>query len=199
MTVEKWFSTPIYVNNITGEELQKIQDELEKGINEFKSVYTFEKKQDWNINSASLSNPDFNRNFIFEYKQNFLFESIKKNLYQYMMLIEAPMHSVSKFKLTESWLTQTLKNEYHHTHSHSISNISGVYYYKTNEKDGDIFFETPVFQTEISKPFNYLPNRVHYTPIVGRLILFPGWLKHGTKVNTTDNERISLSFNISFI
>ena len=29
-------------------------------------------------------------------------------------------------------------------------------------------------------------------------MMFPGWLKHGVYTNTTDNTRISISFNIEF-
>ena len=32
----------------------------------------------------------------------------------------------------------------------------------------------------------------------GGLILFPGWLKHGINMNNSDEERISVSFDITF-
>ena len=37
-----------------------------------------------------------------------------------------------------------------------------------------------------------------HKPEVGKILLFPGWLKHGINTNNTDNIRISLSFNICF-
>ena len=35
-----------------------------------------------------------------------------------------------------------------------------------------------------------------YPPLVNKIILFPGWTPHEVSVNRTDEERISLSFNI---
>ena len=35
-------------------------------------------------------------------------------------------------------------------------------------------------------------------PTEGELILFPGWLDHGVQTNDTDDERVSVSFNIRF-
>ena len=32
----------------------------------------------------------------------------------------------------------------------------------------------------------------------GLLLLWPSNIKHGTQTNSTDNERLSLSFNINF-
>ena len=35
-------------------------------------------------------------------------------------------------------------------------------------------------------------------PIQGSMLLFPGYLVHGIKTNTSDHDRLSLSFNIVF-
>ena len=35
-----------------------------------------------------------------------------------------------------------------------------------------------------------------YPPQEGRLILFPAWLSHGVRENETDEDRISISFNL---
>lgn len=34
------------------------------------------------------------------------------------------------------------------------------------------------------------------SPVDGMFILFPDWLEHGVSTQTTDGERISISFNI---
>ena len=65
-------------------------------------------------------------------------------------------------------------------------------------RDGDLFFEDPRPSSCTSIATNNLANRIRYTPQVGKLVLFPGWLPHGIMTNTTDNKRVSLSFNISF-
>ncbi len=40
-------------------------------------------------------------------------------------------------------------------------------------------------------------DRVSYTPVAGRLILFPSWLEHDVEANMSDHERISISFNMN--
>ena len=65
----------------------------------------------------------------------------------------------------------------------------------TLSKDGDIFFEPPFPQMKQSKVFYQHSASWDHIPDPGKLILFPGWLPHGVKTNTTDTDRISLSFN----
>ena len=91
------------------------------------------------------------------------------------------------------------KGNYAHIHKHGFSDISGVYYYRTNGSDGDIFFETPVTETGCSKFWSNHSLTFNIAPEKGLIILFPGWLSHGVRTNTTDNQRISLSFNINYI
>ena len=42
-----------------------------------------------------------------------------------------------------TWFSLFKKGNYAHIHDHGKADISGVYYYKTNEKDSDIFFQPP--------------------------------------------------------
>ena len=37
---------------------------------------------------------------------------------------------------------------------------------------------------------------IEYIPNDGDILLFPAWLMHNTMANTTDEDRISVSFNI---
>ena len=90
------------------------------------------------------------------------------------------------------------KGNYAHIHKHGFSDISGVYYYRTNGSDGDIFFETPVTETGCSKFWMNHSLTFSIPPEKGLILLFPGWLSHGVRTNTTDNQRISLSFNINY-
>ena len=40
------------------------------------------------------------------------------------------------------------------------------------------------------------PQSMEFIPCDGELILFPSWLMHNTCPNVTDEERISVAFNI---
>ena len=97
-----------------------------------------------------------------------------------------------------SWINKFQKGSYAHIHSHSTTDISGVYYYKAEPDSGSIFFESPVSQASCTDAWVQLTNRFAIPPKPGLLVLFPGWLWHGVSTNFTDHERISISWNIKF-
>ena len=99
-----------------------------------------------------------------------------------------------------SWFSMYKGGEknYAHVHNHNDADISGVYYYKTNGSDGDIYFKTPNPFLDSTKCFKSAGNPVSVSPKEGMLILFPGWLQHGVRTNITNDTKISLSFNIYY-
>ena len=84
------------------------------------------------------------------------------------------------------------------------SSLSGVYYVRSNEQSGRIRFRDPragkrmdpwpVAADEEADQRHW--DRVHYKPVAGRLIMFPSWLEHDVEPNMSDEERISISFNM---
>jgi len=59
---------------------------------------------------------------------------------------------------------------------------------------------TPVYDPERCAAETW--NEVHYQPIEGRLIGFPGWIEHETQPNPSpvegpERDRISISFSLS--
>jgi len=97
-----------------------------------------------------------------------------------------------------TWFSLFKKGNYAHIHNHGLADISGVYYYKTNGKDGKIFFESPNPHFDTSRCYFWKGYRREYDPEEGHILLFPSWLRHGVETNQTDDVRISLSFNIKF-
>jgi ectoine hydroxylase-related dioxygenase (phytanoyl-CoA dioxygenase family) len=51
----------------------------------------------------------------------------------------------------------------------------------------------PAFAERNMKNF----EEVYFDEQPGRIILFPGWLKHYTEANQSDQDRVILSFNLS--
>ena len=121
-------------------------------------------------------------------------KSIHNHLLTYLGLLHYPVSNL-RYE-TDSWFTMFKKGNYAHVHSHGTADVSGVYYFKTNQKDGDIFFEPPLPQLKQSKLFYNHSGSWSHTPKEGKLMLFPGWLSHGVRTNTTDFDRIGISFNI---
>tara|TARA_B100000131_G_scaffold76325_1_gene72851 strand:- start:1101 stop:1667 length:567 start_codon:yes stop_codon:yes gene_type:complete len=183
--IENLFSTPIYVARV--DNFDKIQQEIEETL----------KKTDFSMISGwgrthYLSTTDFNDDII----DKSLKKEIKKHLFKYKTEISSNFE-YSDYEMI-SWFTKCGKDNYAHMHNHGASDISGVYYHKTNGEDGNLFFHTPNPFLDTNNFYMHLGNQWEHTPFEGKLLLFPGWLMHGVRENPTDNERISLSFNITF-
>jgi len=189
MPVENWFSTPIYYEYISNRE--KINHDLYQVFDKI----SFDKKNFWGGKTHSVSDASFSTNFIEEYQLINFQKEIENHVRQYVLLLGS--NCSDNFEIKTSWFTNTKSGEYTRIHNHSYSDISGVYYLKTNQKDGDLTFISPTPSLS-STVFAKLGDTVSYKPEIGKIILFPGWLYHAVEENDTDENRISISFNIYF-
>jgi len=99
------------------------------------------------------------------------------------------------------WGNINPKGGFNFTHVHPSGWMSGVYYIQLPEGNNEIVFEDPRparlmdFQRSCLIKDEYFS---HY-PKVGELLLFPSWLPHFVSPNTSDENRITISFNIELI
>ena len=105
------------------------------------------------------------------------------------------------FAITNCWTNINPKGESHRIHSHPNNYLSGVYYVRAPEKSGDIVFHDPrpqsiVLLPQVAErtPFNASKHSI--TPKEGTLLVFHSWFQHLVEANQSDEERISISFNI---
>ena len=103
------------------------------------------------------------------------------------------------------WINVNKPGDYNIKHTHPTSDLSGVLWVKAPENCGNIVFDSPfAFQThnevesytdEFRNLNNY--NHCHYfNPIEGRILVFPSHLQHHVLHNKSEEDRISVSFNI---
>lgn len=112
--------------------------------------------------------------------------------------------SKKKFKLELSnfWINENFKYSHNQVHIHPYSHFSGVFYINVPKDSGNIFFLRPDFTSnmfDVSSIFYESPLNISQKIIknyTNQFLLFPSTLMHGVHVNTTDNSRISLSFNL---
>ena len=105
-----------------------------------------------------------------------------------------------KFKLTQSWTTLSKKDEFHHHHTHPNTIFSAVYYAQT--ESGQLEF---VFEPRMREGFNFSYKIKEYNPFnslswtfevkTGDVVIFPGWILHGTTRNESDIDRIVIGAN----
>lgn len=189
MPVENWFCTPVYYNYIS--DLENVQNELACSYKKC----NFSKSSAWGISTHSVSDPTFSTNLIQQHQLASFENQIKLNVLQYLKQINSSC--ARNFKISSCWFTNTTLGQHTRIHNHRYADISGVYYYKTNCKDGSLVFVSPVPALS-SMIYANSNDTVSYAPDIGKIILFPGWLYHTVDENETGDERISVSFNIYF-
>ena len=101
--------------------------------------------------------------------------------------------------LENLWVNINPKYSYNQAHVHPEARLSGVFYVDAPEKSGDICFTRAdgyAMGTAAPLMTRYSSAEWCYAPKKNRLLNFPAWLQHHVKANLSDEDRISLSFNI---
>ena len=98
------------------------------------------------------------------------------------------------------WVNINPPGSYNHLHNHLNSVLSGVYYIDATPEQGNIQFERNDngeyhIPDVVTQETYYTSTRATYAAKTGALYIFPGWLKHSVQGNTTQKDRISISFN----
>ena len=182
--IESLFPIPIYST--------KIDREFTKQELHFLK----EQKNHYSKNTGNISTKD---NYILNRKE---FKNIKKFLDQcckdYLERIISPKNNIELY-ITQSWLNYTEENEYHHTHEHPNSVVSGVLYFDCDKENDKIKFSNPIryqqIKPEIDK-YNIWNSHTWWLPVeTGQLLMFPSSTTHQVDTKQGTNTRISLAFN----
>jgi len=106
-------------------------------------------------------------------------------------------------EITACWATVLAKGAAHRMHSHPNNFLSAVYYLRTHAGADSINFHDPRNQTGIIRPpvvelTAENTDQVVVTVNDGTLLMFPSYLEHSVDATTSEEERISISFNAMF-
>ena len=106
----------------------------------------------------------------------------------------------NEFTMTQSWATITRKSESHHHHDHPNTIFSAVYYAQAEGGLLEFSFKPRIregynFTYEIKdwNSFNSVTWRVEVK--TGDIVIFPGWISHGTTENDVEVDRIVIGAN----
>lgn len=109
----------------------------------------------------------------------------------------------SNLKIYNMWINVNNPGSLNKIHIHHNSILSGVYYVKCNFDSGNLIFhrnfieEFSIFNLGEIENTNFLSHsEIHYAPEEKKLILFPSFSAHSVGINKSNEERISISFNI---
>lgn len=103
-------------------------------------------------------------------------------------------------KLHQMWACINKRHDQNLIHSHTNNyNLSGVYYVNVPQDSGDIVFRDPR-PGALSAPYRLFKDdcdHASFTPFVGLTILFPSYLEHFVLPSRSDEDRISISFDLT--
>mgnify|MGYP006282474771 CR=1 FL=1 len=198
------YPTPLYEERIEEPLLSPLQEELLSAYRKMQELGKFEQFPAKPGQYHSVSDATFKKGTLQHFHPVEIFEEVLHiNAIRYMKAIHAPQNIITSLENemyeTAIWLTKTVQGKHAIEHSHGDSDISGVYYIQTNNQDGNIYFRSPVKPHDSANScYSHLTNtNVSITPEVGKLMMFPGWLRHGVRTNETMHDRVSISFNIN--
>jgi len=180
------FSTPIYIGIMT-----TLDEELKNKIKQVE----YEKMQSGN-GYISVDKQLLNQ---VEYQQ--LKEEVDYHIETFSRETLRVSNEVN-FNMSTSWALKQSQDGWAHSHIHSNSVISGVFYLNQHENFGNLVFERThdnIFTSTLDPnftDFNPINSRSWaIQPIANMIILFPSILKHKVEKTQCMEERCSVSFN----
>ena len=110
--------------------------------------------------------------------------------------------SIENIHLAQCWLVSQYKNEYNPWHKHS-GNFSAAMYLKIPEgmnafldkEYNDHYPSSGLIQFMYGEAQDFRSDTLMCKPEVGKMFLFPSWLRHSVYPFYCEGERRSLSFN----
>lgn len=168
-----------------------------KKLTEF--CYNEKKKSQGRIisNFGGWQSDDFNLHQLeFRELTDFINEQIKKLL--------PALGFKNNYVITNCWININGKNDFNKPHMHGGSVLAAVFYVTAPANAGRLVLRNPTqnhhfcIDAKIVDRWNELNSFTwEVEPEVGKLIIFPAWVDHYTLPNQSDEDRISLAFNIS--
>jgi len=107
-----------------------------------------------------------------------------------------------KIQITSMWSIINKNKAINERHIHGNNFISAAYYVKAPKNCGNIIFYDPRSAPSFNHPITKEPNKINATtqsiePKDGLLVLFPSFLHHSVEPNTSNEERVVISFNLN--
>jgi uncharacterized protein (TIGR02466 family) len=195
MNITNYALFPTIVTEVECDLFKYIQGDLTRWIYNYKSKtegVVHSNRGGWQSPSDFFTDPSFSE----------FAEYIVKNAN------DALCHYTCKFGLDNMWININKKGDYNVVHDHPASTISGVLWIKTPKDCGKLSFRSPHSFVEHSlfeyadetmkKERNYY-NNFEFFPKEGSMILFASHLLHSVDENQSDENRISISFNLNIV
>ena len=101
-------------------------------------------------------------------------------------------------KVIQVWANETPHSGWVRSHLHGSMPLTGVLYVNASKEMGNLVIENPLDAILSSQPMDYESQELLHQEIEvesGDFIMFPGWIRHHVKPNTTNEKRLILGVN----
>ncbi len=135
---------------------------------------------------------------------NILADTVRESLDSYFATTPIFKEKV-KIRINSLWININKKNDSNVEHLHPASHLSGVWWIKIPKNSGALWFSSPHWFNQYHEIFCYSDSYKENTntylnyyldPREGGMVIFPSSLSHSVGVSETNEDRISVSFNI---
>ena len=184
------FPSVIHQFDVNG--FNEIQDELIDCVYKMREKdpvgHTISNRRGWQSSCFSLENQE-------DILQSFLSKCLGK----------FPTIKESVRLYVTAWININPPEAFNTKHNHPTSDLSGVLWIKSQKDCGNIVFDSPrSFAThqEVEcyiddfKNQNNVFQSYYFNPTEGRILVFPSYLDHHVGFNESQEDRISVSFNV---
>lgn len=182
------FPVPFYTSEVELD-MEKIRNDIaklaryEQGLND-SNGYIYPKNEQL-----------FNRKEFLEMKIE-----VKKHVDKFMREVLQYDYDDSFFAC--SWYNINKPGSHHHRHYHPNSIVSGVVFITNPENGGHLLFNSP-HQRDIMLSQKKNSAGTHFADGIfspdqreGCIALFPSWLEHAVSKNMSDEDRLTIAFNV---
>lgn len=189
------FSTPIYKINLL-ESLDEI-NEIEKIIRH-KLNYAEESLSSLEKNGgASTYETDNQLHKLPIMQQLSKLVSFHSSMYWRVLDVDERLSP----RIDQCWSNIHRSRSFTLQHSHSLMPMVAAFYLKAEPDSGDLILTNPAEYSITNIPFSNDIERKIETRVkvrTGDLVLFPGYIRHKTGENFSNDDRIVISFNIGY-
>ncbi len=191
---------PSIAHLVEVENYPKVKDRV------LKFIYEEQKKDPQGRSLSNLGGWQSQDTYANAENDNILRKIVEGSVYGYFRSSDIWEDGV-RIRLNNLWININNRGNSNLFHTHPGSTLSGVMWIKTSPKCGNLLFNSPhkhYAWTEIES-FSEKFQREHYSyayywcvPHEGNIVIFPSYLSHCVEPSDSDEDRISISFNLSF-
>lgn len=102
--------------------------------------------------------------------------------------------------ILQMWANEIPPGGFTPAHNHNPTPIGGAFYIDASPEKGNLYLEDPLEMVLGKQPRDFQHKPYLYTETItvkpGKLVMFPGWLRHHTRSNMSKENRYVVGYNI---